>query len=422
MDVKQFKSGFIIDNLLDTFINGSNRKNNAKKLCEWLSHFDTYSKSNFLNSPITYLPQHAVVINLLQRGLPTRLNAKSLELIVNASPLLEWNNTEFAIGVKWSDSIQPNIDSLIYKCLHVIDPRVNRTTGLQNYNQSWERLDSQYEEAFYYNSLPDALGQNGDFIIQLLATQRKITNIIRDKIPLQKLQDRLRKNFEEQRTDFSIEFPYVNENQLSGIVIEVDGSQHNNNEQMYLDTERDKAVSASSWYNTVRIKTSEFNTHIFVNKIKNLVQPALSVDYIQQLQQNYSNSLLVSNQNMEVLAIALSPFAIARLQRVLIEAIAHGKLSMTASEWNIAVFERDVPFAHIAIADFIETVTQLSELSENKFLLPVINVEVFSTKEFINCSLHCTKHVQLFDNFDNNKTYDLLIDLSILEYYFFECH
>lgn len=415
MDLKQFKAGFILDNLLETFQDGSEDRNNAATLCYWLSNFDVQSKTNILSSPATYLPHQAVFVNLLQRGLPTRLNVKALEMMVEASSLIQWNNTEYSIGIKWANDIHKNLQQIIYRSLHAIDPRVNRNSGRNNYRQSWEKLDSQFEEDFYYKSFPDAIGQDGDFIIQLLATQRKISNIINEKLPQQTLQERVRRNFEEQRTDFSIEFPYKNENQLSGIVIEVDGSQHNNSEQMYLDAERDKAVSLSGWYNTVRLKTSEFNTYNFANKVKNLVLPTLNVDYIQILKYNYTNSLLSASSTKEILSLTLSPFAIARFQRMIIEALAHGKLSALASEWNIAVIERDVPFAFIALEDLKEAIKNYNNLTDDNFKLPTIKLDVFSSSEFINSTLHCSNKAKDIGLFDANKQYDLVLDIAILQ-------
>jgi hypothetical protein len=174
MNIKQFKSGFILDNLLETFEDGSEEKDNATQLSYWLSHFDVQSNTNFLSAPTTYLPHQAVFVNMLQRGLPTRLNIKALEMIVEASPLIQWDNSGHSICTKWTGDIQQSLQLLLYRCLHAIDPRINRNSGLNNYHQSWERLDSQFEEAFYYKSFPDAIGQNGDFIIQLLACKIRL--------------------------------------------------------------------------------------------------------------------------------------------------------------------------------------------------------------------------------------------------------
>ncbi len=415
MELKQFKSGFILDHLLDIFEDGSERLGNASQLCYWLSHFDAQSKTNFLSAPAKYLPHQAVFVNILQRGLPTRLNIRALEMIIEATPLIQWSNTEYSIGTKWADGIQENLQQILYRCLHAIDPRINRNSGLNSYQQSWERLDSQFEETFYYKSFPDAIGQNGDFIIQLLASQRKISNIINDKVPQQAQHERVRRNFEEQRTDFSIEFPYRSENQLSGIVIEVDGSQHSNNEQMYLDTERDKAVALSGWYNTVRLKTSDFNSYNLTNKVKNLILPSLNVDYIQHLKDNYTNSLLASNNTRDILSLVLSPFAIARFQRMFIEALAYGKLSVSASEWNIAVLERDVPCAFIALEDLKEAICNYNTLTEDKFVLPTINLDVFSSTEFINSALHWSGKAQPIQSFDSKRQYDLVFDIAVLQ-------
>src|SRR5690606_31081649 len=97
----------------------------------------------------------------------------------------------------------------IFRSLHLIEPRLDIQTQKQNYEQSWENLGSNYEENFVFEGLPNALGKNGVAFIQLLATQRTIFSIAKDIKDLEKVQTRVKNNFEQQRTDFSIQFPYT---------------------------------------------------------------------------------------------------------------------------------------------------------------------------------------------------------------------
>ena len=83
--MKQFLAGNIIDNLFDVFEKKSTQKKAFKELAKWISHFQINSKSGFEVNKIPYTSAIAVLINLLQRGLPTKLNKYALDNIVNKS-------------------------------------------------------------------------------------------------------------------------------------------------------------------------------------------------------------------------------------------------------------------------------------------------------------------------------------------------
>lgn len=415
--MKQFQAGFILDNLLDPFPRESKERKIAIELCRWLSHFNVNTSREWIIDPSQNKPIYSVLINLLQRGLPTRLNQSSLEHIVNQTPLVDWRNDDYSFKVAWKTDSPGTIKKLIFRSLHIIDPRIDRENAHTKFKESWELLGSQFEEDFLFNSLPKAIGQHGDFICQLLTCQRSVNNIISEFIPNLTLPDRVRTNFEEQRTDFSIELPYYTEQGRKGLVIEIDGPQHQNTSQRYLDTERDKAVGLAGWYNTARIRTVDFNTNYFVDKVKNYLTPLLQSDYLKIISYNYSQPIWTTTIGREILELTLTPFGIARIQRVLIEAIVCGKLSMTAKEWNIAVIERDVPCAQIAFMDIAETLRNLNELLEEKIPIPKVNLEIYSTETFIESSLQSISgsNLNFYSDFDSSKEYDLLIDISILE-------
>ena len=258
--MKQFLAGSIIDNLFEVFDKNTSKKSSAKKLSKWLSHFQLNSKSNFEYNKVEYSSNIAVIINILQRGLPTKLNHYALEQLIAQSGVFKFNPKDESSYSLIFEENQNELADLIFKSLHIIDSRISLSEFNKSYQQSWEKLGSEFEENFLLNKLPNALGENGAFIIQLIASQRSVGSIIAENINTNNLQNNIRQNFEEQRTDFSIEFPYNEPNKVKGIVIEIDGSQHQNSEQQFLDTERDRAVATSGWNNTLRIKTSEFKS------------------------------------------------------------------------------------------------------------------------------------------------------------------
>lgn len=412
--MKQYIAGNIIDNILDVFEKNSSRKNAAKKLASWLSYFQLNSKSGFENSEVEYHPNIAVILNLLQRGLPTKLNKYAFEKIVNKSTFLEFDKEkESSIILKLHD-INDEVKDNIFRSLHIIDPRIGPENLKENYRYSWENLGSDYEEDFLFSSLPFSIGENGNYISQLISNQRTISSITKDSLNLSKLQNKVRNNFDGQRTDFSIEYPYNSYNKTKGIVIEIDGAQHQAAEQTFLDTERDRAVAASGWNNTLRIKTSEFSTAEFSNKINNILFPAINNDYIKICADNYNNPIWETTVGKEVMQVTLIPFGISRIQRAILEAITHNALPIEKESWKIAVLERDVPCAQLAIDDLQKLIEELNNLISEQLIIPEIELHIYSTNEFIDSDFQI-KNAKLIDSFKSDEYYDLVIDIAILD-------
>ena len=416
--MRQYIAGNIIDNLFDVFKNKSSKKLAFKELAKWASHFQVNSKTRFENNEVVYSPFIAILINQLQRGLPTKLNIQALKEIVKSSTILDFEeNNESIINVEFIN-VNDEIEELIFRSLHLMDPRINRNSLEHNYQDSWEGLGSNFEENFLYQDLPKAAGahfnNNGEFIIQLLVTQRKISNILGENSNLRNIPERVRNNFEEQRSDFSIEFPYYPEKKPKGIVIEVDGPHHDTPEQVFLDTERDKAVANNGWNNTLRIKTSEFNTAQFGTKVKNILLPAIDNEFVNNCLHNYNNPLWTHPIGKEVLQICLIPFGIARIQRMLLESMAHEILPVNQESWKIAVLERDVPCAKLAIDDMLILIESINELTNEPLVLPEIDLHVFSSTEFENSPFQKSS-TNPIDEFNTAEYFDLVIDISLLE-------
>lgn len=132
---------------------------------------------------------------------------------------------------------------------------------------------------------------------------------------------------------------------------------------------------------------------------------------------NEINSELSENDKLE-LQLLLSPIAVARFHKVLIEAILIQKLNIDAKKWDILVEEQDVPFAHLAIEDFRQLFHNLCCLSQDfsEWSLPVINLTVISNEQFSSSPLHGIPNVLINPDVDIlNKTYDFVLVQSILK-------
>ena len=115
----------------------------------------------------------------------------------------------------------------------------------------------------------------------------------------------------------------------------------------------------------------------------------------------------------------LSPIAIARFQKIIIEAILTGHLDINKEQWNVLVEEKDVPFAALAIKDFQDIFHHLTQLSEEycAFKLPNIDLTIISNKAFSNSALHLEVDVnEDTQPFHLTKKYDMVVDMAMLKF------
>lgn len=239
--------------------------------------------------------------------------------------------------------------------------------------------------------------------------KRELENILRFSTTLEDEVDKYLTDsigiFNNQKVDFSLEFPYAINNQR-GFVVEIDGSQHEEINQKFIDGNRNTAIEKAKWGKTIRIKTSEWNN--IENKI-NPIKQLESEQLFDLLKQNFENPLYYEKEGLTALELALTPFAVARIHKTLIHLLFEGKLNIDANKWNIAIIEQDIPCGNLAIEDFEELINSLLKLKGGAEKLPKINVYVERNERFANANLRSTT------NIDRNRRYDLLIDISILQ-------
>lgn len=165
---------------------------------------------------------------------------------------------------------------------------------------------------------------------------------------------------------------------------------------------------------------------IFHNTIKEeelgeiFYKPTKKVDLFElnrKINEFRENTSLFSCDNLVPFQELLTPIAIARFQKVIVEAIITGHLSLEKERWEILVEERDVPFAALALKDFTEMYHHLTQLSEDYsgLNLPEIYLDVISPAIFRDSLLHLTANVSTIpESFHFSKTYDLVLDLAML--------
>lgn len=376
---EQFFAGYILDSVSEEY-SSSDKKDEIEELYHALSIFDVKSDIP-LGYNINNDSKLAVLANIISRGLPTK------------APLL----VENIFSDKYHISTKPDKDSLIeyksthkisdqeiYEALHIIDPRFN----VDCYNGGI--LESSFEKGFIDRYLR---GTQSEYLIQVFEPQRPLSSIV--DIP--------DSNFsKDQRVDFALEIPYGDTR--TGFILEIDGRRYHSNIFSRLNDERRDKMALQGGWDTYRIE--QLNNMAFMN---NWESDAASVKYLATLKSNYGKKL--SGSWLDTLQIVLAPLAIARIERMMVEAMMAGVLKKDAEEWDIAIIERDIPCAALAIADLKEKYEHICLLAGSDETFPPINLCIVTTEEFKSSPLHLGNTVSL--NIPE-RHFDLCMDISML--------
>jgi len=357
----------------------------------------------------------SVLDNLLSRGLPAFPSIFIEDVFAERFGINEkkHNNKTGEILYSVTSTLKDNIN-LIYNSFFIIDPRIRKNNKPIFDFQTWEKHNgSDYEELFFNSTMSEIFHES---LRQLAEPQRTIKSILkyseRNEKKLESHLGNLRNDFYGQKVDFSLEFP-VARSYSNGIVIEIDGSQHNIEPQKPLDKKRDAVVSGIEWAPTVRIKITELSS-IPSEKIQK-VNDFLKHPYFKIIKDNYDNPIWKQEFGLEAIQIALSPIAIARIQKSIIFLISSGILKLEADTWNIAVIERDVPCASLAVEDLRQLFGNIFELEGKGRSLPEIKLKIFNTAEFEKCQLNNGTETESIIKFEVNNSYDAIIDISVIQ-------
>lgn len=403
----QLQAGYILDCVKETLETKYDPKE-VQGLLRQLSYFDIDVNSTAeLKDNSNFEQILSVTHNIISRGLPTRPTLWLENKILQAFDLTEQDEKMLDIGtIRQVLKVDETLIEKLFRALHIIDPNLKDNNISKQKINTWENLESSFEEDFLYNQLPKYASP---IWVQLLETQRELENVLRFSTTIEdeveKYLNGTIKIFNEQRLDFSVEFPYMIKGRR-GFVVEIDGSQHENYPQNLIDTDRDNATEKARWGEAIRIKTSDWKN------IENKIAPIIQFEneqFFKVLKQNFETPLYSESEGLIALQLSLIPFAVARIQKTLLHLLFEGKLNINAKEWNIAIVEQDIPCGILAIEDFKELLNSLFKLKGSGEKLPIINVFVESDKRFANAKLHSS------NNIDKSKKYDLLIDISILQ-------
>lgn len=327
-------------------------------------------------------PIFAVLNNIITRGLPTK-----------ASPFIEDQFATFGNKKVEDDlgAINYSIDGLksddLFLAMHLVDSRWN--VSAENYN--FKVLDSDLEKEFITKA-------TSPIIRQLMQPQRDLSTITN-------------KNWHHsQRVDFAFEFPYPtkdnNGNNRKGHVIELYGLKyHSGMSKQMSDQQRIDELVTSGWY-CIGLKENE------INKPYNDYNH-LGSEYVQLVEKAYSQKFDATWAN--TLQLALSPIAVARIEKTIVEALMTGRLDIKAKKWEVLVIEHDVPCVALAFEDLKKMFNHITQLSEeySSLSFPEIELTIISTEEFSNSALHLGNKTQSI-GYKSNTEFDMVIDCAML--------
>lgn len=399
MNQTQFQAGYILDGINDS-LKTIDKSKEVKGLLKHLSCFDVETNCNISsNSSDSFA---SVIHNLIVRGIPTRPSVFIENEFLEAFQKFKIDDSDFTkqLGnIYYEPKLTEVEQNSIFSALHIIDPRIK--LNKENYKG---QLGSDFEKDFITKYLPE---NDIGFLAQVLEPQRKLSTIVKPEVA---------PSVNSQQVDFSIEFPYQQYEDTTvfgekkrryynrGLVVEIDGEKwHSSEAQRLLDRWRDNCVNGNKW-EVKRIKKVED-----IQGFKTFVDSSTSLSV---LRQNYKNNL--SGNWLDILQLTLSSFAIARVQKTIIELILSNNLNLEAKQWSILAIERDVPCVALAIEDLKRHFKYLFALAGKEQYFPTIDLQILSTEEFANSKLHKTKP-ELIDKFRSEREFDLIIDISVLQ-------
>ncbi|MEA3451016.1 MAG: hypothetical protein U9Q83_03835 [Bacteroidota bacterium] len=392
----QLKAGYFIEAIYSEFCTGK-QKDQISELLNYLSHFDLLSDKDI--SPRNPDPIASVVNNIISRGTPT-LPSNFIENRI-ATTFIKTKKVEEENSFSYK-FVNDELKEEIFRSLFIVDPRITGKNIPKNLLKS--KLANQLIKDFIPVNI-------GDFFIQFLTTNRPVSDLFENSPNNKSFIDISEESFASKKFDLSFELPYtINGN--SGLNIEL-SSPKKQQEVDYIEQNKfTKKLEEIKWKKTATLTELNHNDSSEIDKIVDFTFD----DYFDNIRKNYTSPLYNNEYGLNAMQIALTPLAIARIQKSILSFILSGYLNLNAKTWEIAIIERDIPAAFLAIEDLELIFEKLFKLEGKGRKLPKINLTIYYTEEFESSELNILYQGEIahLDEFDSNNNYDLLLDLSIL--------
>ncbi len=404
--MQQFQAGYFLNGIFDLFFNPS-EKQKISKIVEQLCYFDLETDNELKHTDFKYAAETKVINNLITRGLPTNPSLFVEEMLNTAFAHAEKKQDRYA-SIKY-EFIKNDLADEIYRAIHIIDPRINKENQFQDTKN--EVFKDYFRNNLHQLILPEYLGEA---FIQLINTNRTYASIAGEgRKNLNKEFKQKYKRILDKKVDFSIEMPYAVEN-IQGISIEVDDTPVETGYDFEIDQLKKDFARETSWDIPFTINTDDFANSS--DELRPVIDFTYNT-YFDTIGKNYRSPLYKSKDGLDALQLALTPIAIARIQKTIVEYILSGKLKFSATEWKIGIIERDVPCGYLAVQDLKSNFNKLFSLKGENKQVPDIRLSIYRTPEFKNAKLNniYSGEIHSTENFDEEEDFDLLIDISVLQ-------
>jgi superfamily II DNA helicase RecQ len=391
----QYKAGYFSEAILKEFIKGK-QSEQIKDLLNYLAHFELITQDDLsISNPD---PIVSTYYNFISRGTPTLASTFVEDRIATTFIKTRKNLTENNFKYEFTND---ELKDEIYRSLFIIDPRINKNNlKYESQNQLTKKLLDEF--------IPINIGE---YFLQLLSHKRSIKSIFDNSTQNTELIDISNENFKQTNFDFTVELPY-NINDNKGLTITVKSPKELLEEDFLAKEQLYEKLDKIKWKNNATISELNQNDQ---NEWQKIIDFTFD-DFFDILRKNYTSPLYKNEFGLNAMQIALTPLAIARIQKTILNYILSGDLNLNSKTWKIAIIERDVPAAFLAIEDLEQTFNKLFELEGKNRKLPKIELAIFYTPEFEDAELNILYQGRILplEKFDPTEKFDLLIDLSIL--------
>ena len=373
----QLRAGFLAEAVRDHFADHSTSLGE-----DVINHLTAFDLS--VEGPVEPFsvddPILAVAENLITRGIPTLPSLRVETALARATDLTEERRVKGSISFPFSDEMGADEKRLLRYSLLPIDPSISPAdvaTGLE------PRLDSDEEKDFLQGGAPEAIGE---WACQLIEPQRPLDTIVPEEQAL---------DFSRQNVDFASQLPVASGSD-GGLVVEIDGKHHEEAGQIRLDKKRDRACDSAGWtYERIEAK----NAASPPLETRSRLRDAFDHPCGQILRENYEAPFWKTDREpadgsseppgdagdssadggppVQWMHMALIPMQVARIQKTLLRLLRRGQLDLNARSWTIAIAERDVPGARLAVADFLDLMENLLLLKGEGRTIPNVNLCVY---------------------------------------------
>jgi len=356
MSQVQLRAGFVIEDIQDHLGHGEGAQA-AQEVLRHLTAFDLEVEGPVGPNPVDD-PLLSVADNVLCRGFPTLPSLRVEREVAEATGLIEEERSNGELSFPFRAELDREDAILLRRALLPIEPGLSPaavTADLEG------RMDSEAERSFLKEGLP---GVVGDWAAQLACPQRSLDSIVPEEDAL---------DFAYQHVDFALQMP-GHPSAAEGLVAEIDGKHHEEEGQIRLDEERNQACQSAGWQYS-RISASRASQ--VPSSARDVIGQYLSDPCASLLEENYNSPLWKEEEGRKWFLAALMPVHVARIQKALLHLLRQGLLSLDCPEWNLAIVERDVPGARLAIQDFQDLLGALMNLEGKGREPPGVNLRVY---------------------------------------------